>query len=80
MVAHAFNPSTREPEAGGFLSYRPAWSTEGVPGQSMLCRETSSQKTQKGKAVNSYSCLWLELVPQVIMLASISRPARLALS
>ena len=27
-----------------------------------------------------YNCLWLELVPQVIMLASISRPGRLALS
>ena len=27
-----------------------------------------------------YSCLWLELVPQVIMLASISRPGRLVLS
>jgi hypothetical protein len=27
-----------------------------------------------------YSCLWLELVPQVIMLSSISRPGRLALS
>ena len=27
-----------------------------------------------------YSCLWLELVPQVILLASISRPGRLALS
>jgi hypothetical protein len=27
-----------------------------------------------------YSCLWLEFVPQVIMLASISRPGRLALS
>jgi hypothetical protein len=27
MVAHAFNPSTREVEAGGFLSSRPAWST-----------------------------------------------------
>jgi hypothetical protein len=24
MVAHAFNPSTREAEAGGFLSSRPA--------------------------------------------------------
>ena len=30
--------------------------------------------------VSCYSCLWLELVPQVIMLASISRPGRLALS
>jgi hypothetical protein len=27
-----------------------------------------------------YSCLWLELVPQVTLLASISRPGRLALS
>jgi major histocompatibility complex class I len=28
VVAHAFNPSTREAEAGGFLSSRPAWSTK----------------------------------------------------
>ena len=28
MVAHAFNPSTREAEAGGFLSLRSAWSTK----------------------------------------------------
>jgi hypothetical protein len=28
MVAHAFNPSTQEAEAGEFLSSRPAWSTE----------------------------------------------------
>jgi hypothetical protein len=27
-VAHTFNPSTWEAEAGGFLSSRPAWSTE----------------------------------------------------
>jgi hypothetical protein len=27
-VAHASNPSTREAEAGRFLSSRPAWSTE----------------------------------------------------
>jgi len=26
-VAHAFNPSTWEAEAGGFLSSRPAWGT-----------------------------------------------------
>jgi hypothetical protein len=42
MVAHAFNPSTREAEAGGFLSSRPAWSTEWVPGQPELHRETLS--------------------------------------
>jgi hypothetical protein len=28
VVAHTFNPSTREAEAGGFLSSRPAWSTK----------------------------------------------------
>jgi hypothetical protein len=28
VVAYAFNPSTREAEAGGFLSSRPAWSTK----------------------------------------------------
>jgi hypothetical protein len=28
VVAHAFNPSTWEVEAGRFLSSRPAWSTK----------------------------------------------------
>jgi hypothetical protein len=28
VVAHAFNPSTWEAEAGGFLSLKPAWSTK----------------------------------------------------
>jgi hypothetical protein len=28
VVAQAFNPNTWEAEAGGFLSSRPAWSTE----------------------------------------------------
>jgi hypothetical protein len=28
VVAHTFNPSTWEAEAGRFLSLRPAWSTE----------------------------------------------------
>jgi major histocompatibility complex class I len=28
VVAHTFNPSTREAEAGGFLSSRQAWSTK----------------------------------------------------
>jgi hypothetical protein len=28
VVMHAFNPSTLEAEAGGFLSSRPAWFTE----------------------------------------------------
>ena len=28
VVAHTFNPSTWEAEAGGILSSRPTWSTE----------------------------------------------------
>jgi hypothetical protein len=28
VVAHAFNSSTQEAEAGGFLSSRPAWFTK----------------------------------------------------
>jgi hypothetical protein len=47
MVVHAFNPSTREAEAGRFLSSRPAWSTKRVPGQPGLHRETLSRKTNK---------------------------------
>jgi hypothetical protein len=46
MVMYAFNPSTWEAEAGEFLSSRPAWSTECVPGQPGLHRETLSQKNK----------------------------------
>jgi hypothetical protein len=49
VVAHAFNPSTWEAEVGEFLSSRSAWSTEWVPGQPGLHRETLSQKNQKKK-------------------------------
>ena len=45
-MVHAFNPSTGEAEAGGFLSSRPAWFTEWVPGQPGLHRETLSRKTK----------------------------------
>jgi hypothetical protein len=44
VVVHAFNPSTWEAEVGGFLSSR---STESVPGQPGLDRETLPQKTNK---------------------------------
>ena len=47
VSAHAFNPSTWEEEAGGFLSSRPAWSTKWVSGQPELHRETLSQKKPK---------------------------------
>jgi hypothetical protein len=49
VVVHAFNPSTQEAEAGGFLSLRPAWSTEWAPGQPELCRDTLSQKKQTNR-------------------------------
>jgi hypothetical protein len=49
VVVHAFNPSSWEAEAGGFLSSRPAWSTEWVPGQPGLHRETLSRKTKTNK-------------------------------
>ena len=49
MVAHAFDPSAQGAEAGGFLSLRPAWSTEWVPGEPVLYRETLSWKTKQNK-------------------------------
>jgi hypothetical protein len=49
VVAHAFNPSTWEVEAGRFLSSRPGWSTEWVPGQPGLYRKTPVSKNQKTK-------------------------------
>ena len=49
VVAHAFNPSPWEAEAGRFLSSRPAWSIEWVPGQPGLSRETLSWKNNNNK-------------------------------
>jgi hypothetical protein len=46
MVAHA---STREAEEGGSLSLRTAWSTERVPVQPGLHRETLLEKKRKKK-------------------------------
>jgi hypothetical protein len=42
VVAHNFNPSTQEAKTGRSLSLMPAWSTEQVPGQPGLHRETLS--------------------------------------
>jgi hypothetical protein len=52
MVVHAFNPSTQEAEAGGFLSSRAAWSTKWVPGQPGLYRAILSQNKQTNKQTN----------------------------
>jgi hypothetical protein len=55
VVVLAFNPSTREAEAGGFLSSRPPWSTEWASGRQGYTRETLSQKTKtkKKKAISN---------------------------
>jgi hypothetical protein len=50
VVVHAFNHSIWEAEASGYLSSRTAWSTEWVPGQPGLHRETLSWKTKKKKS------------------------------
>jgi hypothetical protein len=67
VVAHAFNPSTWEAEAGEFLSSRPAWSTKRIPGQPGLHRETLSRKTKKKKKkdvkANATEQVLLVLIP-----------------
>jgi hypothetical protein len=55
LVAQAFNPSTWEAEAGGFLSSRTTWSTECVPGQLALHRETLSQKKKKNLSLYTHT-------------------------
>jgi hypothetical protein len=51
VVAHAFNPSTWEAEPGGFLSSRPAWSTEWVPRKARDTQRNpvSQNKTKQNK-------------------------------
>jgi hypothetical protein len=46
VVVLVFNPSTQEAEASGFLSLRPAFATEQVPGQPGLHRETKTKISQ----------------------------------
>jgi hypothetical protein len=46
MVAHAFNPSTQEAEAGGFLSSRPARAIQRNP---VLKNKTKQNKTKQNK-------------------------------
>ena len=53
VVAHAFNSSTQEAEAGGSQSSRPAWSTEQAPEQPGPHREPLSpkRKGEEGRGV-----------------------------
>jgi hypothetical protein len=60
VVAHAFNPSTREAEAGGFLSSRPAWSTNVSSRTARAIQRNPVSKKQKKKKkimVNSFKPL-----------------------
>jgi hypothetical protein len=68
VVAHAFNPSIWEAEAGGFLSSRPAWSTEWVPGQPGLYRETLSRKTKQNKQTKTNLSLNFNLLMYQVIL------------
>jgi hypothetical protein len=49
VVAHTFNPSTREAEAGGFLSSRPAWSTKVISRTARAIQSNPVSKNQKTK-------------------------------
>jgi hypothetical protein len=54
VVARTFNFSTWEAEAGRFLSLKPAWFKEGVPGQpdlhrGMILKNKRPQKVYIGK-------------------------------
>lgn len=44
LVAHAFDPNTQEAEAHGLLSLRPNWSTERIPREIGLHRESLSHE------------------------------------
>jgi hypothetical protein len=55
VVAHAFNPSTWEAEAGGFLSSRPASSTEWVLGQPGLFKGKKKKKSPCPQSLFSHS-------------------------
>ena len=63
MVAHAFNPSTWETEAGGFLSLRPAWSsrtaraTQRNPVSKNNQTKTKTDKNQQHKISFPTICL-----------------------
>jgi hypothetical protein len=56
VVTHAFNPSTREAEAGGFLSSRPAWSTKSYTEKPCL-EKPKKKKKRKRKRKSILVCL-----------------------
>ena len=64
MVAHAFNPSTWEAEAGRFLSSRPAWSTEWGSRTARATQRnpvSKNKQTQTNKQTKRLNTKWLQL-------------------
>jgi hypothetical protein len=66
VVAHVFNPSTWEAEASGFLSLRPAWSTEWVQDSQGYTEKPCLEK-QKTKSVLYKSWGPLTLLSRVLL-------------
>jgi hypothetical protein len=70
VVAHVFNPSTWEAEAGGFLSSRLAWSTEWSEFQDSQsyaekpCPDKQKTKKEKRKMKEKKNCPPVLQTPQ----------------
>jgi hypothetical protein len=53
VVVYVLNPRTREAEVGGFLSFRPSWSTEGASGQTKIHSETKTKNNNNKKTTTT---------------------------
>jgi hypothetical protein len=88
VVAHAFNPSTWEAEASGFLSSRPAWSTEWVSSRTAKTKDYTEKpwlekpkkekKERKKKKLDStiktnLFLLVLEMEPRALLLPRLGK-------
>jgi hypothetical protein len=70
-VAHAFDPSTREAEAG--VSSGPAWSTEQVSGLLGLQGETLSSETKKQTKQTNQTCFMFNCVHVCVLWVGLCR-------
>jgi hypothetical protein len=62
MVAHAFNPSTWEAEAGRFLSLRPTWSTEFQDSQGYTEKPCLKKKKKKKEQITTMVITMVEVL------------------
>jgi hypothetical protein len=64
MVAHAFNPSTREAEAGGFLSSKPELTFYKVSSRTARAIQRNPVSKNKNKQTNKKkACKSLQILP-----------------